>query len=237
MIRFLAALFSFCVLSSPALAQSDPALSLLTVNAEAAVIADQAGPGQEFLRITAHHTRVGILQNDIRGTGLVNSDRIVVPSGTPVFFASFGTSSSRYRSAQHFGGWCGVVTENDRPLGLCMFPDGDGAVLGRLPRSGSAYVPTQLADYGLRPITVPEVRPDESARQNLPMVELSYSVREWEEDELRISRVAIVGGESFDLGTISLARDAAGATFMTPNALLQLSPSEDGGILVQRMQK
>src|SRR5262245_21753168 len=31
-------------------------------------------------------------QNDIRGTGIVNSDRIVIPRGTPVYHAAFGSS-------------------------------------------------------------------------------------------------------------------------------------------------
>lgn len=219
-------------------AQTDPFLSLFEPRPGAApALHDGAALDQEFLRVEAQHARVGILQNDIRGTGLVNSDRIVIPRGTPLYYAAFGSAGSAYRPAQYRIGWCGVVTERSRPRGYCMFADGDGAVLGLLPSDGSFYAPLRLADYGLRPITRPQVLEDPAARSQLPEVLLSYSVHAWRRDEVEIERAALIDHQVVNLGSYRLRRNAEGAVELRVGLTTYvLSPGADGRTVTVREQ-
>lgn len=199
--------------ASPSFAD-DPFWSLLTP-LTAPVVAPQGAEGQEFLSVDVQHREVGILQNDIRGTGLVNSDRIVIPSGTPVFHASFGTSGGTFAPARHYEGWCGVVRDGDRSLGYCMLRQGSGYVLGKLPSNESFYTPTRLADYGLRPITTPEVRPDEAARANLPRIIFSYALDAWRPGGVVLERSVRIDGRQFRLGSIFIDRNDDGTATLS----------------------
>lgn len=219
-------------------AQTDPFLSLFEPRSGAEPLThDGAALDQEFLRVEAQHARVGVLQNDIRGTGLVNSDRVVIPRGTALYYAAFGRAEEMYAPGQHREGWCGVVTERNRPRGYCMFADGDGAVLGLLPGDGSFYAPLRLADYGLRPITRPQVQDDPTARSQLPEVLLSYSVHAWRSDEVEIERAALIDHQVVNLGSYRLRRNAEGAVELRVGLTTYvLSPGADGRTVMVREQ-
>lgn len=208
--RLLLALLTWMVALVSAAFAGDPFWSLLSP-LEAPAITAEAREGQVFLSVQAHHREVGVLQNDIRGTGIVNSDRIVIPRGTAVFRAAFGTEPTRFSEGRRHEGWCGVVRENQRDRGYCMLREGRGYVLGQLPTSGSFYVPTRLADYGLRPITTPEVRADEAARSQLPPITFTYALDAWRPTGLVLERRASISGREVRLGSIWFARAEDGS--------------------------
>jgi hypothetical protein len=209
-------------------ADNDPFWSLLEPIEAPAVLA-LARESEPFLVVRVQHGSVGILANDIRGTGLVNSDRIVIPRGTPVFHAAFGTSGSVVQPSRHYEGWCGVVTDNDRERGYCMLRQGSGYGLGVLPRDGSFYAPTRLADYGLRPITTPEVRRDPAARDALPDVTFSYALDAWRPGGVVLERRATINGAVVNLGSIFIDRNAdRSATLRVGAYAYRLVSADDG---------
>jgi hypothetical protein len=199
------------------------------------VVAIEAAPDASIVTIPVRHSEVGRLENDIRGTGLVNSDRVVIASGTPVYAAAF----TQMRGDTIVGllrGWCTPVVENNRPRGYCMFAQGRGAVLGILPSRDSLYVPRKLADYGLRPITVPQVRHDPSAGEALPDLHYRLTFVEWDQEDADLRQHVIVGGERYDLGPLSAPRGPDGAAMVSVYGVrLRLTPSPNGGALVERV--
>ena len=214
----------FCI-ASAAWAQEAP---LLTPDpAGVAAIATQASEGQAIVTMPVRHGRVGRLQNDILGTGIVNSDRVVVPRGTPVYAAAF-TEMRGGDTTGHLEGWCGVVIERGRERGYCMFPRGRGAVLGVLPSNGSLYAPTRLADYSLRPITVPQVELNDAAYEALPDIELQIAFVEWDADDLDLRQRIVVNGATFDVGALPVTRRGDGSAVLSVQGIrLRLTPSSD----------
>jgi hypothetical protein len=203
---FLAAAVAL-VCTAPAACAEDPFWSLLSPR-ETPAVATEAREGEVFLSVAARHRLVGFLENDIRGTGIVNSDRIVVPRGTPVYFATFGTSGGAFGAgARHYEGWCAVLYEGERERGYCMLQNGRGYGLAPLPRDGSLYAPTRLANYGLRPITTPEVRVDDGALGQLPQIMFHYALDAWRPGGLVLERSASIDGQLFALGSIFIDRN------------------------------
>jgi len=201
-----------------------------------ATIAAQAAEGQAIVTVPVRHGRVGRLQNDIIGTGIVNSDRVVVPRGTPVYAAAF-TEMRGPSATGHLEGWCGVVMERNRERGYCMFPRGRGAVLGILPSNGSLYAPTRLADYGLRPITVPQVEIDEAAHEALPDIELRIAFVEWDADDVDLRQQIVINGETFDFGALPVTRRGDGSAVLSVQGVrLRLTPSSDEtAVMIERI--
>ncbi len=179
--------------------------------------------GQTIVSLPVQHGRVGRLQNDIRGTGLVNSDRIVVPKGTPVYMAAF---SNQYSSIQ---GWCGVVTgQSGNRLGYCMFPDKKGDGLGKLPSNNSFYTPNRLADYGLRPIDAAVVADDPTVRNELPPIELRIAFDKWTPTAALLGQIVVVEGKEQRYGSVNVDRAADGsATFQRSGGAIKLTPTAD----------
>jgi hypothetical protein len=213
--------------ASAALA-NDPFWALLAP-LEAPTATPQAREGEVFLSARAQHRRVGFLENDIRGTGLVNSDRIVIPRGTPVYYAAFGSSRTRFSPGRRYEGWCGVVRENERDRGYCMLREGSGYVLGQLPGNGSFYLPTRLADYGLRPITTPEVRVDVAARSRFPEMTLSYALDAWRPEGLVLERSAQIDGRQVELGSLWFERAEDGnAVLAIGQYAFTIAPAQNG---------
>jgi hypothetical protein len=207
---------------------NDPFWSLLEP-IEAPAVQAEAQESQPFLTVRVQHARVGFLENDIRGTGLVNSDRVVIPRGTPVFEAAFGTIGTTLMPARRYQGWCGVVIENDRERGYCVLRQGGGYGLGVLPRNGSFYAPTRLADYGIRPITTPEVRIDPSARNQFPAMTFTYALDAWRPGGVVLERSMTSDGAVAELGSIFIDRnDDRSATLRVGQHVYTLT-SADGG--------
>jgi hypothetical protein len=190
----------------------------------------EAVKGQVFLSVAARHRQVGFLENDIRGIGIVNSDRIVVPRGTPVYRAAFGIERSP--AGRQYEGWCAVVRENGGERGYCLLREGSGFVLGLLPRNGSLYLPTRLADYGLRPVTTPEVRVDDTALAHFPAITFSYALGTWRRGGVMLRRSATTNGLNIDLGPHEFERAADGsASFFVGQRRFTIAPAHEGQAL------
>lgn len=230
--RFVQALFA-CIVGVFAVtcdaSADDPFWSLLSP-LEAPVSQPEARKGQAFLSVSARHRQVGFLENDIRGTGIVNSDRIVIPRGTPVYGAAFG--SDRSPAGRQYEGWCGVVRENAVERGYCLLREGSGFVLGVLPRNGSFYLPIRLADYGLRPVTTPQVRVDDAALAHFPMITFSYALDAWRPTSVALQRSATINGLSIDLGSQRFERTMDGnASFSVGQHAFTIAPASEGEAL------
>jgi len=127
--------------------------------------------------------------------------------------------------------------ERGRERGYCMFPRGRGAVLGILPSDGSLHAPTRLADYGLRPITVPQVEVDEAAHEALPDIELRIAFVEWNADDIDLRQQIVINGATFDVGALPVTRRGDGSAVLSVQGVrLRLTPSSDEtGVLIERI--
>ena len=160
--------------------------------------------GQAILTLPIEHRRVGRLQNDIIRTGLVNSDRVVVPKGTPVYSAFFG--AARDLRGPHYHAWCGVVAEGEaRRRGYCMLHSREGDQITFLPSNGSPFAPLRLADYYPTPALAPIVGEDPSVRAEFPPLEFVVSFLEWDDDAVELRRETRVEGRIVALRRTSRA--------------------------------
>lgn len=195
-----------------------PSPFVVTDNATPTIASGEITRNDEIFRVPVRYGRVGFLQNDILRTGLVNSDRVIIPRGTPVFAAPFGYVTTPgadgnavawgYRSA-----WCAIGPDQ---RGYCMLRPfrGNDTLLGYMPQDGSPYAPRLSEMYLPTPGSPAEVREDPSAGVHFPHMELIVTFDRWERDEVDFRFTLSAGGEATEFKSATRAREPDGSAIL-----------------------
>ncbi|PZO46660.1 MAG: hypothetical protein DCF16_18675 [Alphaproteobacteria bacterium] len=190
----------------------------------------------EIFRVAVQYRRTGFLQNDILRTGLVNSDRVIVPRGSAVFAAPFGGFTAPdtngravawgYRSA-----WCAVVDENSDPRGYCMLRPyrGSETLLGYMPQDGTPFAPRLSEMYLPTPGSAADVLEDNAARAAFPPMELVASFDRWRRDAIGLHLALRVGDQLTRFRSVELPTDESGAvTLHLGDATIRVARGTNG---------